>query len=213
MTGSRAGLVGLAVALVAAVVAAGQSRFKVAAATLVMLGIGVVYFAVYAPQYQVERLSSVQEDRGTGRSDLWVVAGEIVRQNPAHGVGAGNFPLAEARYAATEVDISRIDLILDKRKVVHNTYLSILSELGFVGLALFLFIVVTALASTVYAIRLLRGRDWAFELQLRGFLVGLLGILAAYTFSSAEYEKQLWLLVGIALALPRLVSPPRQAEP
>jgi O-antigen ligase len=213
MTGSRAGLVGLAVALVAAVIAAGQSRFKVAAATLVMLGIGVVYFAAYAPQYQVERLSSVQQDRGTGRSDLWVVAGEIVRQEPLKGVGAGNFPLAEARYAATEVDISRIDLVLDKRKVVHNTYLSILSELGFVGLTLFLGIIVTALASLLYAIRLLRGRDWPFELQLRGFLVGLLGILAAYTFSSAEYEKQLWLLVGIALALPSLVSAPQQPEP
>jgi O-antigen ligase len=179
---------------------------KVAAATLVILGMGVAYYAAYAPEDYVERLASVREDQGTGRSDLWKVAFEIVDDRPLHGVGAGNFPLAEARYATSEVDIARIDLVLDKSKVVHNTYLGVLSELGFVGLTLFLCLVVGALASAVRAVQLLRGHDWPLQLLIRGFFVALVGILAAYTFASAEYEKQLWLLIGTALALPALAA-------
>src|SRR5918995_2909112 len=55
MTGSRGGLIGLAVALVAAVLAAGPARFKIVAATLVIVGVGVVYYTTYAPEDYVHR--------------------------------------------------------------------------------------------------------------------------------------------------------------
>jgi len=206
MTGSRGGLVGLAVALVAAVVAAGPGRLKIVAAALVIIGIGIVYYATYAPQDYVDRLAAVRNDGGTGRSDLWEVALVIADDRPVTGVGAGNFPVAEARYAAAEVDIERIDLVLDKTKVVHNVYLSLLSELGSVGLGLFLCLVLGALASIVQALRRLRGSDWPFQLLVRGFLVGVVAIMVAYTFTTAEYEKQLWLLLGVAFALPALAA-------
>ena len=38
----------------------------------------------------------------------------------------------------------------------------------------------------------------------RGLLVGLAGMLVASFFLSAEYEKQLWLLVGLCPALARM---------
>ena len=206
MTGSRGGLVGLVVALVAGVIAAGPACLKIVAAALVIVGIGVVYYATYAPQDYVDRLAAVRTDGGTGRSDLWEVAVVIARDRPLTGVGAGNFPAVEARYATHEVDIARIDLVLDKTKVVHNMYLSVLSELGVVGLAFFLSLVVGALAGIVKALRRLRGSDWPFQLLLRGFLVGAIAILIAYSFATAEYEKQLWLLLGAGLALPALAA-------
>ena len=206
MTGSRGGLVGLAVALVAAVLAAGPARFKIVAATLVIVGVGVVYYTTYAPEDYVDRLAKVRTDGGTGRSDLWEVAVVAANDRPLTGVGAGNFPVVEARYATHDVDIARIDLVLDKTKVVHNMYLSVLSELGVVGLALFLCLVVGAIASIVRALRRLRGSDWPFQLLVRGFLVGVVAILVAYTFATAEYEKQLWLLLGSALALPAIAA-------
>ena len=39
------------------------------------------------------------------------------------------------------------------------------------------------------------------ELLARGFLVGTIGMLAAFVFLSAQYEKQLWLLLGVVAAL------------
>ena len=130
----------------------------------------------------------------------------VAHDRPLTGVGAGNFPVVEARYATHDVDIARIDLVLDKTKVVHNMYLSVLSELGVVGLAFFLCVVVGAVSSIVRVLRRLRGTDWPFQLLVRGFLVGLIALLVAYTFATAEYEKQLWLLLGSALALPALAA-------
>jgi O-antigen ligase len=130
----------------------------------------------------------------------------VASDRPITGVGAGNFRQAEARYAAREIDIGRIDLVLDESKVVHNTYLSILSELGVVGLGLFLCLVVAAFACVVQALMLTVRRHEPLELVVRGFLVGLLGLFASYVFASAEYRKPLWLLLGVALALPAVLG-------
>jgi len=208
LTGSRGGLLGLAVALVAGIVVAGAGRvrFGLVAVTLVIGGSVVVYYAAFAPAEQADRVAAISDDGGSGRTDLWRVASEVASDRPLTGVGAGNFREAEARYAAREIDIARIDLVLDESKVVHNTYLSILSELGAVGLALFLFLVVAALASTIAGLRAVVRRSEQLELLLRGFLVGLLGLFASYVFASAEYRKPLWLLLGVALALPAITG-------
>ena len=49
-----------------------------------------------------------------------------------------------------------------------------------------------------------RSGDAELELIARGLLVGLGGMLVASFFLSAEYEKQLWLLVGLCAALGKL---------
>jgi hypothetical protein len=49
-----------------------------------------------------------------------------------------------------------------------------------------------------------RSGDTDLELIGRGLLVALAGMLAASFFLSAEYEKQLWLLLGFAIALTTL---------
>jgi O-antigen ligase len=208
LTGSRGGLLGLSVALLAGIIlaGAGRVRFGLVAVTLVMGSAVLVYYAALAPAEQADRVAAIGDDGGSGRTDLWRVATEVASDRPLTGVGAGNFREAEARYAAREIDIARIDLVLDESKVVHNTYLSILSELGVVGLGLFLFLVLAALASTVRALTLIVRTSEQLELLVRGFLVGLLGLFASYVFASAEYRKPLWLLLGVALALPAILA-------
>lgn len=208
LTGSRGGLLGLAVALIAGIIVAGAGRvrFGLVAVALVMGSAVVVYYAAFAPVEQADRVSAIGDDGGSGRTDLWKVASEVASDRPLTGVGAGNFREAEARYAAREIDIARIDLVLDESKVVHNTYLSILSELGIVGLGLFLFLVAAAFASTVRALMGIVRSSEQLALLVRGFLVGLLGLFAAYVFASAEYRKPLWLLLGVALALPAVLA-------
>ena len=99
--------------------------------------------------------------------------------------------------------------MLDKTKVVHNMYLSLLSELGLVGLVLFLFLVVAAFASIVRALRQPAWHRLAVPAARARLSRGVIAILVAYTFATAEYEKQLWLLLGSALALPTFA--PRMA--
>jgi hypothetical protein len=37
-------------------------------------------------------------------------------------------------------------------------------------------------------------------------VVGAVGVLGAYVFLSAQYEKQLWLLLGLLVALPAVAA-------
>lgn len=206
MTGSRGGLVGMAVALTAAVLLAGPARMTIVAATLVILGAGVAYYTTLAPSSQVDRLLSARADRGTGREDIWTVALQVVRDKPLHGAGAGNFTVVAPTYAAGDINITRVDFVVDQPKVVHNTYLEILAELGVIGAVLFGLVVVGAIGRAFEAIRRARACPWELQLQVRGFTAGLLGILSVYIFGSREYEKQLWLLLAIALVLPVIVE-------
>jgi O-antigen ligase len=209
LTGSREGLVGMTVALALAIVLAGRSRMPIVAVTLVVLGASVVYYASLAPPDQKDRLLSARSDRGTGREDIWKVAEQVVRDKPLHGAGAGNFPIVAPTYAARDINIARVDFVVDDPKVVHNTYLEVLAELGLVGAALFAVVVGGALRTAFNAIRRARSLPWDVQLLVRGFAVSLAGILSAYFFGSREYEKQLWLLLGIAFALAYVVD--RQA--
>jgi len=206
MTGSRGGLVGLAVGLVAAIFLAGPTRVRIVAVALMIVGVGGTYYVTSATAEQVDRISGLREDGGTGRTDLWAVGAEMVRDRPLTGVGAGNFVVAEPEYATLPLSLSRIDLVLDDTKVAHNTYLSFLSELGFVGLGLFTVLVLGGIMSGLHALRRLRDQAWQFQQLVRGFVVGLIGMLAAFTFASADYEKHLWLLLGVAFALPAAAS-------
>jgi O-antigen ligase len=126
-----------------------------------------------------------------------------------NGVGIGNFTVVEPRYAAGNIDLTRVDLVLDLHKVTHNTYLNILADLGLVGLVLFaglIFFVLRALRRRIR--RAASTGDTHMEAIGRGLLIALIGLLVAYTFISAQYEKQLWLLLGLGLAAANL----RQAD-
>jgi hypothetical protein len=98
--------------------------------------------------------------------------------------------------------VARADLIVDAPHVAHNLYLQVLSELGVVGLVPFLVILIFPLVCMLRAARLFERRgDPDMELISRGVFVGLVGILAADFFLSAQFSKQLWLLLGLGPAL------------
>jgi O-antigen ligase len=202
---SRGGLVSLAVVLVFTVVLAGPVRPRAVVAVLAIVAVGVTYLVVLAPAATLERVTTFANAGGTGRGDLWNVALRVAEDHPLLGVGAGNFILVEPEYSASGINISRIDIVFDQTKVVHNTFLQLLTELGAIGLAAFLLVVGAAVVGSFRAISRMRGVPLDVELLVRGFTVGLLGVLAAYSFESSQYEKQLWLLLGVGLAIPSIL--------
>ena len=202
---SRGGLVSLVVVLVFTLVLAGPVRPRAVVAVLAIAAVGVTYLAVVAPASTLERVTNFQNAGGTGRGDLWNVALRVAEDHPVVGVGAGNFILVEPEYSASGINISRIDIVFDQNKVVHNTFLQLLTEVGAIGLAAFLLVVGAAVLGSFRAISRMRGVPLEVELLVRGFTVGLLGVLAAYSFESSQYEKQLWLLLGVGLAIPAIL--------
>lgn len=214
LTESRGGLAALAASCLVALALAGPKRPHALAIVLTIAALGVSYYTLVAPPESLQRLSSVTSGGGSGRVDLWSVAGDVIADHPWLGVGSGNFPRVAPAYAAGTTNLRSVELVVDDPKVVHNTYLEILSELGLVGLLAFGGVVLGALALALRALRgFSRGGDGEMEMLTRGLVVGTIGMLVAFAFISGEYEKQLWLLLGLAIGLDsiaRRLGPGRQ---
>lgn len=207
-TESRGGLVALATAMVAAVLLAGPLRPRMLAISLFVAALGISYYALIAPPESLQRLTEFAVSGGTGRTDLWSIAMAIIGDNPIVGVGAGNFQVVEPTYAVNTINLPNVTFIVDTPKVAHNTYLELFAELGFVGVGAFGALVVGAFVWAGRAVRAFaQSGDLTMELLGRGLIVGLIGMLSAYTFISGQYEKQLWLLLGLGVGLYSVARP------
>jgi O-antigen ligase len=204
-TESRGGVIGLAVMILASLIFSGPVRARATMTMFVTSGFALVYFALIAPPQALARLTAFSEGGGSGRTDLWAVATDISRNHPLFGIGAGNFPLVEPSYAFRNRNLPRFDLIVDTPKVVHNMYLHVLVELGAIGFILFAILIVCTFATAFRALRVFtQAGDLEMEILARGIIIGTLGMLAAFFFFSAQYEKQLPLLLGILAAFSSL---------
>jgi O-antigen ligase len=202
LSGSRGGAVAMAVTGVVAVAFSGRWRAQILGLALVVAAIGGTYLALFAPPETLARITHLSSGGGTGRTDLWSVASDVYRKHPLGGVGLDNFAIVSPIYTVeTNTDLPRVDVVITQRAPVHNTYLQIAAELGTVGIALFALVLGVALESARRGTRVaLRSGRVALELVGRGLFVGAVGMLTAFVFLSAEYEKQLWLVLGLLLA-------------
>jgi len=203
LTESRGGLIGLGVMCVVALAFAGPARARVVGLVAVLAVVGVTYFTVFAPQAARQRITSYSSATSTGRSDLWSVARLMFENHPVRGVGIDNFTVLAPAYLERDLNITRSDLILRPDATeVHNTYLNVLAELGLVGGLLFVGLLAGVLAVACRATRALaRAGDRQTELMARGLVIGASGMLTAYFFFSAQFEKPLWIVLGALAAL------------
>jgi O-antigen ligase len=207
LTGSRGGIIAMVAVFVASLVFGGPVRSRAVMLFLFIGAAGVLYFTLVAPPAALQRVTNFSEGGGSGRTDLWAVSLAMSGDHPLLGVGAGNFTVVEPRYAARNLALTDVNLVLDQPHVAHNTYLEVLTEFGAVGLALFVLLIGSILGLGRRAAReaaAARGR--VGELMSRAAVIALVGLFAAYVFLSAQYEKQLWVLLGMALVLPSLVA-------
>jgi O-antigen ligase len=184
---------------------AGPVRARAVTMALAVSGLALVYFVLIAPPQILDRVTQFDTGGGSGRTDLWSVALAITENHPLAGIGAGNFTLVEPSYAFGDRNLPRFDLVVDTPLVVHNTYLNVLVELGVVGFILFGALIAGAFVVAFRAVgAFARAGDWEMEILARGLVIGTIGMLAAFFFLSAQYEKQLPLLLGILTALATL---------
>jgi O-antigen ligase len=210
LTQSRGGVVALGVVFVVAIVFGGRARAQIVGVSLVVGSIGLIYLALLAPPHALSRLSDLRAGGGTGRTDLWSIALQVFERHPVKGVGLENFQVVSPIYAVTtDTDLPRADVVVTQGAPTHNTYLQILAELGVVGELLFLGVLGLVLEATRRGVQLLaqRGKQ-TLELVGRGLFVGTIGMLTAFFFLSAQYEKQLWLTLGLLLAFANVARRP-----
>ena len=154
-----------------------RQRWLMATSFVVLLGVA----AAFLPQSSWERLASINGEVSQGtlskRTYIWDAGVEVYRQHPVIGVGAGAFAASVTR---------RLDVPL----VAHNSYLSILVELGMVGAILF-FTLWSSLFLLAFSMTGLKRRLWT---------VLMLTWSTAVLSLTWEHRKPTWFLFGLLIA-------------
>jgi O-antigen ligase len=211
---SRGGLLSLGAIAALMLLAPARSLFdshrqKLAIlAALVVAGFGAVAVTGSAVTSRVESLNSA-DTTGSGRTALWRAAHTSIDERPLLGLGYGAFPDAvqDLLRRTPGIDFRHIELHPDKGSEAHDVYISTLAELGAPGLVLLLgLLVATARELRRVAATARRAGAHLLARTADALLLSLAGWSVASLFLTTESSRALWIVVGIAVALPRLVN-------
>jgi O-antigen ligase len=196
-TASRGGIIAAVVTFIAAFVFLAPQRRYVGrlalVTTIVLAGFFLASPAVW------ERVTA--SDGGSGRTDIWTVATRIAQERPIVGTGLNNFTYVEGNYVREPGALTRVDLIVDRPRYVHNMYLELLAETGVVGLSLFLLFAGCCLRASWLAGQRFEARGQpAAAILARAVLVAAIGILTASIFLSTQADLRLWFLFALGPA-------------
>jgi O-antigen ligase len=211
-TGSRTGLIALvATPLLTLFVPRLASRLGWRTLLLYVLGaiaIAVMVLAIPSVgQSALERnmtLSQLESERTwSGRWDIWQASLEVIASHPVLGVGEGNFAQStfeESTWVATHSAAkARV------AGVAHNIFLGIASQLGIVGLILFLGVLFFAFKAAVPIAR-------RSGLGTGIFLALVVSMIAGMSLTW-ENSKIVYVLFGSVLALQLHYSARREPSP
>lgn len=120
-----------------------------------LVGGGVLAFLAFAPEDITSRLTTIKEagedSSFMGRVIAWKISSAIALENPVLGGGfhAVQVQAIWDRFKMSPGLLGFLDLPIPEfsAKAAHSIYFEVMGDLGFVGLALFLFILLRALWS------------------------------------------------------------------
>jgi O-antigen ligase len=170
----------------------------IAAIAVMVLAIPSVAEPALARYTTLSQIGS--EETWNGRADNWQGALDVISTRPVLGVGAGNYAEAAMDYSTSVQDYSiRMG---EAAGVAHNTVLGITSQLGLVGLVLFLVLLFLVFKTAV---------PLAQKSGLgTGVFLGLIVATIAGMTLTWETTKVVYVLFGSVLAL-QLDDPARRA--
>lgn len=197
-TESRGAFLAIGVTIVVAVVVVKRRSYLLTLLAL-LLAFGGLWMVNHPSSWH--RISHISGE-GNGRSDLWTVGWEIAQDHPVVGVGVGNYSVYSPDYVRRPGQLKYVELIAERSLVVHNTFLQTLTEMGLIGLALLIAIILSSLWAALQAAREFeRKRNFEMANLARGLFIGISGALVAIFFISAETDARFWILYAICPAL------------
>ncbi len=184
-----------------------KSRAKIPAAFLI-LGVAIFVYS-FVPEQWFDRMNTIENYQGDGSAEgriyIWKVSLKIVEAHPLVG---GGFRVTHWPDATNSI-LVRTDLPrMITGKAAHSIYFDVLSEHGWVGLALFLMIGAYSWLNCSWLIKRSRGRPelaWANALGKMGQAV-LVGFWVGGAFQSLAYFDEYWCLLFVFDAARRVVG-------
>lgn len=191
-TQSRGGLLGIACVLFAMTLM--KSRSIVLPSIISGIGLlALIVLAGISDRSSGGAAESGIDESAMGRIYAWQAALNMAISNPFTGVGLNNFYYNYYFYSPHWDG---------KNHAVHSTWLQILSETGFVGLVLFLLMVIGALQVSFRLLKRLEHHK--IKPLAQGLWLGTLSFCVSGTFLTQGTTWPLYILIGLLLALDRL---------
>lgn len=177
LSGTRTAMIAALPGIIFGLASLTRLRFATRMAIIAILLLSAIYLIPMIPEASIARLSTTGSELTggdlNGRLELWQQGLVSFEKHPILGVGSNMY-----RSVNTE------------GKVAHNSFISVLVEVGLVGLSLFLLILITA------AIEALRHTGWDRYFWLT--------VLASWTVAVStltwEYRKPTWLILSLIIA-------------
>ncbi len=205
----------------------GTPRQKTAVLIMLAVAVGVLFTL---PTFRAEVVDRVQtlfapqqvydddyeeggggSSSGSGRTELWKAAFTSIGERPLHGLGLGAFPSQSTQllFRTPGVQLDRIATHVDGIEA-HSAYIGTTVDLGFIGLAFFLSILITLFVSLLRLARRAQRRNELFIARLAiAMILSLVGWAISSAFIETETARPLWILIGLTFALEKIV---RRAE-
>jgi O-antigen ligase len=212
LTYSRGGFLAMAVVVIAmvAIFHRGQLRYLLA-----VVVVGLFLFNILPSRFTerigtlAELLPSSSSTGGVakdysfrGRTSEAIVAFRMFADHPILGVGLGNYPVLYQKYS------QRLGMdFRSEDRHAHSLYLEVAAETGLLGLFSFALLLWGVFRSVRKAQHALSKKDLAsVSTMIVAFAFGFIGYLTSALFIHSAYPRNFWLLVGIALAIPRVAE-------
>jgi probable O-glycosylation ligase (exosortase A-associated) len=169
------------------------------AASLVYVGVALLVLVAIAPESWFTRMDLIanyqQDESAVGRLAVWEWAWQMALSHPIVGGGFRVFTLDEGIWGNGYIE-------------AHNIYFEMMAEHGFVGLALFLSLVVGAYRGCTAVVRRTRGQHefaWAADLA-RAIQISIVAYAVGGSFVSIATDPFLYDLVAIVIGLRGMVE-------
>jgi len=158
-------------------------KFRISLTRMLLIGGVLLAALVLAPSY----LTSTRDSQGSAqhRIEMWAEGIEMVQQNPAFGIGKGNF----LRYTG--------------KLIAHNSAIEIMGETGIPGLFLWLGFIYMAFKNLYAAYR--ETEDAVLRPSVMALGLSVAGYLLSSMFVTLEYET-FYFLLGLTAAVGNSVS-------
>jgi len=195
MTGSRGGFLGL-MAVLFVLTLRSSRKVLIIFMAVVIIGAGLIF----APSSYIDRIQSIteyeQDQSASDRLDAWIVGLKMYLASPLTGIGAGCFNAGSEEFG------------FDRDLVAHNTFVSVLAEMGTPGIVAFLLLFYYGFRASRRIRRRLEAlndkKSWIYLIA-----TGLTASLAAYMvtafFLTTTFYSNLYMLLGMCAALEIIV--------
>ncbi|AXB31362.1 hypothetical protein DSB67_07140 [Vibrio campbellii] len=202
-TQSRGGLLGAL--SVFGYFASKHIRYK----TLVLILTVVAAISLYVVAGIDGRASGGAADAGIdasamGRLYAWEAAFKMALDNPLTGVGLDNFYYNYFFYSSHWDGMNH---------AVHSTWFGVLAETGFIGLIVFIILIVSLIKTSLRSISLLtKQSDITLSVGANAILSGLIGTIVSGTFLTQGFVWPIYILAALTIVISRIVQTDCQNE-